>query len=110
MKAQAIKHVFAINAKFLATELLVLFFMLTTVFTITVASQKVITGSESPLKIQQHPPTFFDEVKPAYNEYRHFGIHMAPWSRAMTLSKFFIAFLQRRHNFYIGYEFFHQKS
>ena len=96
MRAQkVIIHCFAINAKFLATQLLVLSFMFTTVFMITVATQEVapIAASESPLKIQQHPPTFFDEVKSAYNEFLYFGIHMIlPIGKALAHAQKAITF------------------
>ena len=95
MRAQTvIIQCFAINAKFLATELLVLFLISSAALTVTVASQKeAIIASESPLKIQQHPPTFFDEVKPAYNEFLYFGIHMIlPIGQALAHAQKAISF------------------
>ena len=76
MRAQkVIRHCLAINAKFLALELLVLSVIFTAVLNVTVAKEAV-AAAESPLKIKQHPSTFFEEVKSAYNEFLYFGIHM----------------------------------
>ena len=52
--------------------------MLITLATIAASADKVINGtaSTSPLKIVKHPSTYFDRVKPVYNEFSHYGVHM----------------------------------
>ena len=93
MRAQkVIRHCLAINAKFLALELLVLSVIFTAVLNVTVAKE-AIAASESPLKIKQHPSTFFEEVKSAYNEFLYFGIHMVlPIGKALVHAQKAITF------------------
>ena len=93
MRAQKIiAHCFAINSTFLAIELLMLSAIFTAAMSITVAKE-AMTASESPLKIQQHPSTFFDEVKSAYNEFLYFGIHMVlPIGKALEHAQKAITF------------------
>ena len=93
MRAQKIiAHCFAINSTFLAIELLMLSAIFTAAMSITVAKEAT-TASESPLKIQQHPSTFFDEVKSAYNEFLYFGIHMVlPIGKALEHAQKAITF------------------
>ena len=48
-------------------------------FTISVAAiaaQQVLTGEDAPLKVIQHPSTFFEPTKPVFNQYQTYGIHM----------------------------------
>ena len=39
-------------------------------------AQQVLTDKDSPLKVIQHPSTFFEPTKPVYNQYQTYGIHM----------------------------------
>jgi hypothetical protein len=48
-------------------------------FTMSVAAitaQQVLTGEDAPLKVIQHPSTFFEPTKPVFNQYQTYGIHM----------------------------------
>ena len=53
--------------------------LLLTSFTMSVAAitaQQVLTGEDAPLKVIQHPSTFFEPTKPVFNQYQTYGIHM----------------------------------
>ena len=87
------KNVFLINAQFLAIECIVLFVLLISLFTVTVASQQVLTGNDSPLRVEQHPSTFFDPTKPVFNQFETYGIHMVlPIGQALIHAKKAVAF------------------
>ena len=87
------KSVFILIAKFLAVETFVLLVLLWTLFTISVASQAILTNKDSPLRVQQHPSTFFDDTKPVFNQFENYGIHMVlPIGQALTQCKEAIVF------------------
>ena len=93
MRLIHMKSVFILIAKFLAIESLVLFAMLLSLFTITVASQAILTGNDAPVKVQQHPSTFFDKTKPVFNQYENYGIHLVlPIGLALTHAEQAVAF------------------
>ena len=53
-----------------------LLFALFTIPVAALAAQQVLTGRDSPLKVIQHPSTFFEPTKPVFNHYQTYGIHM----------------------------------
>ena len=87
------KNVIVLIAKFLAVETFVLLMLLWTLFTVSVTSQVILSNKDSPLRVQQHPSTYFDATKPIFNQFENYGIHMVlPIGQALTQCKEAIVF------------------
>ena len=64
------------------------FVLLCLLFTISVASQAILTNKDSPLRVEKHPSTFFDTTKPVFNQFENYGIHMVlPIGLALNQAK-----------------------
>ena len=70
------KNIIVLIMKFIAVETFVLLMLLWTLFTVSVTSQVILTNKDSPLRVQQHPSTYFDATKPVFNQFENYGIHM----------------------------------
>ena len=87
------KNIIVLIIKFLAVETFVLFMLLWTLFTVSVTSQVILSNKDSPLRVQQHPSTYFDATKPIFNQFENYGIHMVlPIGQALTQCKEAIVF------------------
>ena len=69
------KFLFALYAILLVSEALIG----TAIIFAAAAAAYVFEGNTTtthPLRISKHPSTYFDVIKPIYNEYTHFGIYI----------------------------------
>ena len=93
MRLFHMKNIIVLIVKFLAVETFVLFMLLWTLFTVSVTSQVILSNKDSPLRVQQHPSTYFDATKPIFNQFENYGIHMVlPIGQALTQCKEAIVF------------------
>ena len=81
MRLSHMKHVLVLMFKFIAVETLVTLVLLLTLFTASVTSQVlannntvILSNENSPLRVQQHPSTYFDATKPAFNQFENYGL------------------------------------
>ena len=67
-------HLATLNCLFVLAELII---WITLIAAAATADQVINQPSTaSPLKIARHPSTYFDRVKPIFNDFTHYGIHM----------------------------------
>ena len=97
MRSQIIWHLASLNCMFIMAEIVIWCIMFTKAASSDHVLNKVTPTTDyqsSPPKIAAHASTYFDKVKPIFNDFTHYGIHMKlPIGESVTHAKLALHFV-----------------